>query len=198
VSKLSGSVTLLRASLCALAIVFVTPSSPAEAAGGPQIGDTRVERAPIGQKGGLMNPVVWCPSGANPRVRTVVEGITNDFNEVWKYRGSLPGLYFPRVQVGRYQLSTQASCGQNTAKRIEVVRVREKTARTTISLAEFRRIRHGMTRARVTNIVGYDGRGSRYGARMYRTYDMMPFWRYTGVEFRNGRVVRKSWNFSHD
>lgn len=195
---MSRSVTLLRASLFALAIVLVMLSSPAGAAGGPQIGDTRVERAPIGQKGGLMNPVVWCPSGANPRVRTVVEGITNDFNEVWKYRGSLPGLYFPRVEVGRYRLTTQASCRLRSAKRIEVVIVREKTARTTVSRAEFRRIKHGMTRAKVEKIVGYDGHGSRYGAQMYRTYDMMPFWRYAGVELRHGHVVRKSWNFSHD
>jgi hypothetical protein len=173
-------------------------SGPALAAAKPQIDDTRVERAPIGKKGGLMNPVVWCPSGAEPRVRTVVEGVTNDFHDVWRYRGTLPGLFFPRVRVGRYQLSTTARCQRKVAKRVEVVRVKEKTARTTMSRAEFRRIKRGMTRAQVRRIVGYDGHGSRYGAWMYRTYDMMPFWRYSNVEFRHGRVVRKSWNVDHD
>ena len=190
--------TTVCASLGALVIVSLMPSYPAQAADGPQIGDTRVERAPTGQKGGLMNPVVWCPSGADPRVRTVVTSLTNDFHDVWKYRGTLPGLYFPRVAVGRYQLTTKARCGGKSASRVEVVKVKEKSAVTTMSLGEFRKIKRGMTRAKVEKIVGYDGYGSRYGAWMSRTYDLMPFWRYAGVEFRNGHVVRKTWNFDHD
>lgn len=188
----------LCALLCALAGMSTADTASAYAEGGPSIGDTRVERAPIGQKGGLMNPVVWCPSGAEPAVRTIVEGLDNNFRAVWRYRGSLPGLYFPRVAVGRYELSTEARCGTRSAQRVEVVRVHEKTARTTMSWKEFRQIRRGMTPTRVSRIVGYSGRGGRYGNQMWRTFDLMAFWQYGSVEFRNGRVVRKDWKFDHD
>jgi len=154
----------------------MSPVPPAVAAvAKPQIEDTRVERAPMGEQGGLMNPVVWCPDFREPKVRTVARGLDSGFHKVWRYRGSLPGLYFPRVEVGRYRLTTKARCGGTTAKRVEVVVVEEKTARTTIARKEFNQIERGMTQAKVRRIVGYTGTGSRYRARVYRTYDMMPF-----------------------
>lgn len=195
---MSRNLTSLRALLCALVVAIVLPTGSADAASDPQIADTRVERAPIGKKGGLMNPVASCQSDSEPRVKTVVEGLDNDFAVTWKYRGALPGLYFPRLDVGRYRLTTQAWCGRDMAERAEVARIREKTDQTTVSRAEFRRIRVGMTPSQVTKIVGHHGYNSRYGSQLYRTYDMMPFWKYSSVEFRGGHVVRKQWNFGHD
>lgn len=190
--------TVACALLCAVGLTAHAPTASAQARDRAQISETRVERAPIGQKGGLMNPVAWCRSGARPRVRTVVTGLDNRFRRVWRYRGSYPGMYFPRVAVGRYRLTTRASCHRARARRVEVATVRRKTLRTTISPREFRRIKSGMSRDRVRRIVGYDGSGTRLGRQMWRSYDMMKFWAYTSVEFRRGRVVSKSWNVDHD
>lgn len=196
---ISRIAVLLCALLCSLFTVSEVVQATAAEAGKPKIADTRVERAPIGKKGGLMNPVAWCPNYAtSPRVRTVVKGLDNSFRRVWKYRGSLPGMYFPRVAVGRYVLSTTAKCGRATARRTETVRVKRKTARTTMSIREFRRIKRGMNTKQVTRIVGSKGHNSRYGNELVRQYDLMQFWQYGSVTFRNGRVVRKSWKFGHD
>lgn len=193
----------VRSLLVALAVVLMgsVPAPSSSVAPGdrtPQIADTGVVHAPTGEKGGLMNPVVWCTNHREPRVRTVVEGIDNDFRRVWRYRGSLPGLYFPRVEVGRYRLTTRGVCGQKTATRVEVVKVRQKVARTTVSRSEWQQVDRGMTRGEVRRIIGYDGTGSRRGRVMHRSYDMMPFWSVSVVKFRDGRVVAKYWDLDHD
>ncbi|WP_141015568.1 hypothetical protein [Nocardioides sambongensis] len=191
----------LVAVLCSALLLiagFDAPVAGASASAKPQIGDTRVERAPIGKKGGLMNPVVWCPSGQEPRIRTEVTGLDTDFHVVWRYRGTLPGMFFPRVAVGRYELATKARCGRRTATRVETVRVKEKTHATTVTRSEFKRIKRGMTRSQVTRIIGYDGWGTSYAGTMWRTYEMMAFWGLSTVEFRDRRVVRKFWKVGHD
>lgn len=184
---------------CSLTALFVLPGPPADAAGEPKIGDTQAVDAPTGKKGGLLTPYVACASYDNePRVRTVIEGVGNGFRDVYEYRGTYPGYGFPRVTVGRYEVTTTARCGSTKATRVETVRVREKSAKRTVSRAEFSRIKRGMTRARVKKIIGYDGRGSRYAGEMTRTYDMMPFWQIALVVFRDDRVVKKHWRVGHD
>lgn len=146
-----------------------------------------------------MNPVAWCPDHVTrPKVRTVVRGLDNGFRRVWRYRGSYPGRYFPRVEVGRYRLTTKAWCGKRAARRVETVRVEEKTAATTMSHAEYRRIKRGMTPKQVRRIVGVRAFASSYRNQLWWTFDLMPFWQYGTVEFRDRRLVRKAWNVGHD
>lgn len=73
--------------------------------------------------------------------------------------------------------------------------VKEKALETRISRAEFRGIRRGMSRARVDQIVGYDGRSAgAFGARPMRNYDMMAFWRWAMITYSDGRLVNKMWD----
>jgi hypothetical protein len=56
-----------------------------------------------------------------------------------------------------------------------------------------------MTRARVSRTVGYDGRyAGTYAGKTTRIYDMMAFWRWAEITYRDGRVVGKMWDVPHD
>ena len=83
---------------------------------------------------------------------------------------------------------------------VETVQVKEKTAQRIVSWDEWRRIKRGMTVDRLRQIVGYSGPVYRYGygGLSNRRYDMMAFWRFSIVEYRDGRVVSKLWNAAHD
>lgn len=198
ISAKESFVPRLSVLLTLVLVLAVGTFAPAQAVVKPAIGDVPVVHAPIGERGGLMNPVVWCADGRSPKVRTVVTGVDSEFRRVFDYRGSLPGLYFPRVEVGRYKLVTRATCGVTAAWRAETVTVREKTHKRTISRSEFRRIKRGMTVRAVNRIVGYPGTAFSYGSTMSRTYDQMEFWQMATIEFRRGRATGKWWNVGHD
>ncbi len=75
----------------------------------------------------------------------------------------------------------------------------QETAASTVSRAEGRQIRTGTTRARVRQIVGNGGRDPyRYDGHSQRTYDMVPFWRWSVIRFRAGRVTDTWWDVGHD
>ena len=121
------------------------------------------------------------------------------YTRTYRWKGALPGVYFPRVKVGTYRSTTTAWCRTNKATRTQAVRVTEKTLQTTISRAEFRRIKRGMSRDRVRHIVGYPGLDAgTYAGEATRNYDMMAFWRWASITYRDGRVVRKAWDVDHD
>jgi len=104
-----------------------------------------------------------------------------------------------RYPVGRYRVTTTATCGTHHATNRSTVRIGQKTAATTISRTEFRRLRRGMTRAQVTRIVGSQGPTYQEGnGRTSTSFDLMPFWRFTFLGFRDGRLVSKWWDVAHD
>lgn len=77
--------------------------------------------------------------------------------------------------------------------------IEHKTARTTMSSAELKQIKTGMTQREVKRVVGYNGRsGGKYAGTVSRTYDSMPCWSCSSVTFRGGRVITKSYDFDHD
>lgn len=106
-----------------------------------------------------MEAFVTCPNNTHPHVRAVAKGLDSDFRVVWKYRSDVWGWYWTRVDTGRYKVTTTARCGSKKSQRVEVVDVKRKTSKTTISRQEFRRIKRGMTRSRIRKIVGYPGAG---------------------------------------
>jgi hypothetical protein len=116
----------------------------------------------------------------------------------WNFSGPAPYVY--RGPAGAYTVRTDASCaGGEIVTRTQVVVIEQKIARTTMSSAEFKQIKSGMTQHKVKRIVGYNGRaGGKYDGTVTRTYDSMPCWSYSSVTFRGGRVVAKSYDFDHD
>jgi hypothetical protein len=108
-------------------------------------------------------------------------------------------MYFPRVPVGRYKSTSVATCHGAAKARTQFVTVKEKTLEGTVSQAEWRQIHRGMTRVQVARIVGNNGRDPfRWDGQLTVTYDMMPFWLWSIISYRNGRVLEKHWNVGHD
>jgi hypothetical protein len=202
---------LMRATVAAVGLALVTVLAPvtANAVGGeeqravpvrPRIPAPAAFDAPTGGKGGISNPVASCTNyRVEPRTTWTLTSVASGWSKSWSWRGTLPGMYFPRVEPGDYRSKTTVRCRTQSKTRTHRVHVDEKTSAETVSRAEWRQIRRGMTRARVANTVGNPGRDPfRYGGKTVLTYDMMPFWRWSLVTYRDGRVVSKSWNVGHD
>lgn len=97
-----------------------------------------------------------------------------------------------QVSPGAYRVHAKLSYtykGQNgTVTTSQTVKVRRVTDTTSVSSAEYSRIKKGMTLRQVRNVV--DGRGDyQYG---YLYMDSTRFDHSVSVEFRHGRVVSKS------
>jgi hypothetical protein len=175
---------------------------PASAqAGGPQprIRPVHVERAPVGEKGGIFMPWVDCTGlRVEPRVSVRLVHRETGKQRAYSWTGSFPHA-FPRVPVGHYRVVTEARCAGNAARKVEAVVVVEKTDETTMSRSEFDAITNGMTKAEVRQIVGYGGqRAGSYSDKVVRSYDDMAYWSYSLVEYRDGQVVGKNWDVAHD
>lgn len=186
--------------LAVLGVAALTAPAAHAATPRPVIDDAVVIDAPIGEKGGIMTPFVGCSNfRVEPRVRVVMKSLESDWTRSFRWRGAFPAAGFPRAAVGQYKIRTAAWCHGNKRTRTELVTVVEKTRRATVSSGEFRRIKRGMTRERVREIVGYGGTAAGfYAGKRVRTYDMMAFWAFAIVEYREGRVVRGSWDVDHD
>lgn len=182
------------------ALMFAGTTTPAHAVTAPHIGPALAFGAPTGQKGGVENPVAYCDNyNVEPRTRWVLKNPDTGYSRTFTWRGALPGIAFPRVAVGSYTSRTTAWCGSHRAVRTQTVSVTQKTARTTISRAEFRSIHRGMSVAKVRDIVGYRGKAAvHWDGKSSRVYDMMAFWRWTQIVYRDGRVVAKYWDVDHD
>jgi hypothetical protein len=182
------------------ALLFAGATAPAHAATAPHIGPALPFGAPTAQKGGIENPVAYCDSNnVEPRTRWVLTNPDTGYSRTFTWHGALPGIAFPRVAVGTYTSRTTAWCGRHQAVRTQTVLVKQKTARTTISRAEFRSIHRGMTAAKVGDIVGYRGTpAGHWAGKSFRVYDMMAFWRWTQIVYRDGRVVAKYRDVEHD
>ncbi|MEP9382467.1 hypothetical protein [Nocardioides sp. KR10-350] len=160
----------------------------------------QAERAPIKGKGGIMSPYVECTNAnIEPHVDWTIRNNKTGATKRFSWTGAYPGMYFPRVVPGAYTSKTTVTCGKQTTVRTHHLVVRRKTYKTTMSWGEFRRIKRGMTRTKVRQIVGYPGRDSwAYNGTRTVTYDIMKFWCWTNIDYRQGRVVAKYWNVGHD
>lgn len=165
-----------------------------------QITGAQAFHAAIDKRGGVMSPLVTCDSDeVEPTTRWTLWNTKTGWARTWEWSGSLPGMHFPRVEVGRYKSRTIATCDDVTIASTHELRMKEKTRGGTVSKREWRKIRQGMTRAKVAAIVGNNGRdATRWNGRTTVTYDMMPFWRWSQIDYRNGRVVAKYWDVAHD
>ena len=206
-----GHSTVLRAAVGVVGLLLVAVLAPATANAAradqeravpvrPRIPAPAAFDAPAGGKGGVSNPVANCTNyRVEPRTRWTLTSVATGWSRTWSWRGALPGMYFPRVKPGIYRSETTVKCRTQSRSRTHRVHVGEKTAAGTVSRSEWRQIRRGMTRAQVADIVGNPGRDPfRYGGKTTWTYDMMPFWAWSLVSYRDGRVVSKMWNVGHD
>lgn len=184
----------------ALLTVCLPGVAHAEAAATPRISSPSAVPAPQDGQGGVLSPYVSCSKGqVAPRVKWVLTNLATDESTTYRWRGALPGAHFPRVDVGRHHSRTTAWCRGTKSTRVDKVRVGEKTYEKTVSRREFKQVRRGMTRVQVRGVVGFGGRDcSAYNARRTCVYDMMPFWRWSFITFKDGEVVSKLWDVAHD
>ena len=191
----------------ALALATAAPAGAAQDSGQATAATIRVRisnaaafDAPIGEKGGISNPMASCSNyRVEPKITWTLTNTDTGWTRTYRWTGDLPGVYFPRVAVGTYESTTTGKCRTVERTRLETVTVEEKTLDGTVSRGEWVQIRRGMTRAQVAEIVGNDGRDpSRWDGRVTMTYDMMRFWRWSFITYRHGRVVDKLWNVAHD
>lgn len=190
----------LVAAVAVAASAAVGGEAVAAAERDPQIGAAVAIRAPIGAKGGVESPYVYCAnSPASPKVRWVLTNTNTGRSLTYRWHGVNPTMRVPRVPVGTYKSKTTAWCRTVKGTRRQSLTVREKTHATTISRDEFRSIRPGMSATQVSKIVGYGGRSAgSYAGKKMRTYDMMAFWSWALITHRDGGVVVKSWGVAHD
>lgn len=188
---------LLTAALLAVSLPTV---AHAEEAVTPRISSPSAVPAPKNEQGGVQSPYVTCSKNqVEPRVKWVLTSLETDESETYRWRGSLPGAHFPRVDVGRYRSRTTAWCRGNRSSRVHQVRVGQKTYKKTISRREFRQVRRGMTLAQVREVVGFRGKDcSVHSGGRTCVYDMMAFWRWSFITFKDGEVVSKLWDVAHD
>lgn len=166
----------------------------------PVIGKATAFGAPTDEDGGISSPYVYCTGhNVEPRVRWDLTDEETGETETFRWTGALPNVAFPRVEPGHYTSYAVARCGDVKASRRQDLEVLQKTAETTMSRAEFRAIKDGMTRREVKQIVGYGGKSAgHYKNEHGRTYDLMPFWHWTMVVFTDGLVTDKYWDVPHD
>ncbi|NPC97834.1 hypothetical protein [Nocardioides sp. zg-DK7169] len=173
---------------------------PAQAESRPTLGPPSAFDAPIGQRGGAMNPAASCGDGVEPaRMRWSMKNVKTGRKVRFGWFDGYPGMRFPRLKVGTYASFAVVKCGSSRTARRDRFTIHQKTRRSTISRAEFTRIKDGMTLRQVRAIVGnrgvwpftYDGTTS-------RTFHQMRFWAWSIIRFKNGRVVDTWWNVGHD
>lgn len=192
------------ASLMSVVLAFMISGSAMaatrQAAGGPIIGQVPVFDAPVGGKGGIQNTFVRCRNyRVEPRAVMHIRNADTGWERTFRWTGALPGLFFPRVRTGTYEVATSAWCSGTKKTRKQSVTIEEKTYESTVSRAEFDAVELGMSFNEVTAIIGFEGRdpGTYSGETSY-TYDNMSFWDWSIITFRNDRVIRKHWKVGHD
>lgn len=195
----SRLVTLVAVPVLALGGTVVTAPG-ASAAPHPIIRTVRAFAAPAGGLGGITAPWVSCSDyTTDPAVRWTLTNLGTGTTRHWHWSGDDDRTRFPRVPAGHYRSRTVATCGTARATRTQEPVVRQKTRRTTMSRAEFDRIRHGMSTRQVTRIVGYPGKtGVTSGAMAWRYYDRMAFLKQAEIRYRHGRVDALWWNGEGD
>lgn len=181
-------------------LTSVATGPPAAAAPRPDINPAQAFDAPIGERGGILSPAVFCEDwDSKVRVRWTVTNVETGDQQSYRWRTAAPGMEFPRLPVGDYRSRTVATCDGARASDVDQVSIRQKTRRSTLSRPEFRRIERGMTPSQVRRLVGNPGRDPfRWDGKRTLTYDNMAFWRWSLVTYRDGRVVEKYWDVGHD
>ncbi|WP_185995067.1 hypothetical protein [Nocardioides campestrisoli] len=187
----------------AAALLAVCAPAPTVASAPPRtpaIGEPPVFDAPAGGKGGIQNPFVHCHSyRIEPRAVMAIVNSQTGWLSIHRWRGALPGVRFPRLRPGTYQVETTVWCGRRGKTARRTVTIKEKTREGTLSRAEFDAVRRGMTYEEVTALVGTPGRDpSTSRDTTSITYDNMAFWAWSIIEYRNDRVRAKYWKVGHD
>ena len=137
----------------------------------------------------------------DPRVKWTLTRVKTGKSHTYRWTGALPGMYFPRVAVGRNRSKTTAWCrGEKNAYPRPHGSSRAEDTRHERSRGQSpRHVHRGMSRAQVRDVVGFDGKACwAYSGRTSCNYDMMSFWAWATITYRDGRVVEKQWDVDHD
>ena len=196
--------TLVLIVVVVLAAVSLTSVAAAERRSGdprPQVGPPSAYDAPIGARGGAMNPYASCGDSVADvaRMKWVLKNTKTGKKVRFGWFDAYPGTRFPRLAVGTWASHTVAKCGSTKVSRRDRFTIHQKTRKSTISKAEFNQVEKGMTLREVRTIVGNKGvwpftsRGT-----TGRTFHQMRFWAWSIIYFEQGRVTEKYWNVGHD
>ena len=111
-------ITLVTAIAGTLTGGFATGSAEAANAARITVSPPSAFDAPTAKKGGVMNPVATCTNWrVEPRMKWTLTRDETGISQTYRWRGTLPGLYFPRVPVGTYHSKTRVTCRGNTVTR---------------------------------------------------------------------------------
>jgi len=176
----------LFALLCLLTGVVSTASTPtATAAEPPRIGGFGIEYAPKHKNGAVVLPWMGC-DGPGTNVASVLNTKTNQsIRRTWKF-----GMSYVAVPPGTYRVSIKATCNGASSSYTGTRTIKRETDKNTVSRAEFKRIKKGMTLRQVKKIVGNNGLG--FGS--IRLLDHRGNFGWAELSTRKGKIAGKWWH----
>jgi hypothetical protein len=198
--RVTGSIVASGLLGAAAAIGLAAATAPdASAAPMPKIYDIYADRAATkASKGGFDVPYTessygWGNDG--PRVTSTVYTTKNRFvTKKTNPTGSLPGRGEIRLMPGTYKVRTEAVEGDRKAVRWQTITIKVKTDRATLSRGEYKRIKKGMTKAKVRKIAG-----SKLKLNNDWLIERTDYRGYALIEWtKGGRVKYKVWSPGHD
>ena len=183
------------AALAVVAAAGFAVASPQEAAAAtvPTIDSIYVNRAASkSSKGGFDLPTAWSDRSDwnGPRVTTTVYTTSMRYvTQKATAHGSAPGPEI-RLHPGTYKVRTVAVEGKRSTTRWQTVTIKVKTDATTMSKAEFNKVKKGMTKKQVRKIVGSKVKLSNSWA-----IERTDYRRYAQIDWtKKGRVKSKTWS----
>lgn len=175
----------LSTMVCLLAGGLVTTlPATAAAAEPPYIGGFGIEYAPKHENGAIVLPWMGC-DGPGTNVATVVDITTKkSIRRTWQN-----GMSYVAVPPGTYRVSIKATCNGASSSYTGTRTVKRETDKNTISKAEFKRIKKGMSLGKVKKIVGNSGLG--FGS--IRLLDQRGNFAWAEISMKKGKVAGKWW-----
>jgi hypothetical protein len=171
--------------LCLISGGALALSTPPAAAEPPHIGGFGIEYAPKGKNGAVVLPWMGC-DGSGTNVADIVNTATSkSIRRTWAF-----GMSYVSVPPGTYRVSIKATCNGASSSYTGVRSVKREADKNTITKSEFKRIKKGMSAAKVKKIVGNSGLS--FGP--VRLLDHRGNFGWAELTMKRGKVAAKWWH----
>jgi hypothetical protein len=149
-----------------------------------------------GGKGGIYPADVWCGNGStysDSPVFTHVEIWKNGLTVAQKQWDHGEYVNWVRLPAGTYQVRTWAQCGTVEKNFTKTLTIKTLPASQTVSKAEYKKVKNGMSVKKVKKIVGKKVGGWKAGKSYTIDADTTSWGNYAWFEFKNGKLKSKYW-----